>query len=67
MWVEVLCWIDSVLSFNECGCCFFDPSVHLSVSSLGCVDVFVCWKLSPYLRVCELDHRCLLSLGCFIM
>ena len=60
MWVEVLCWI-------ECACCACDPSVHLSVPSIGFVDVFICWKLSPHLRVLELDHRCLLSLCCFFM
>ena len=29
------------------------------------VCVFVCRKLSPHLTVCELNHRCLLSLCCF--
>ena len=38
-------------------CCACDPSVHLDVPSIG----FVCRKLSPYLRVWELDHRCLFS------
>ena len=46
MWVEVLCWIDRVWSSKECAC---DPSVHLSVPSIGCVYVFVCRKLSPHL------------------
>ena len=32
-------------------CCACDPSVHLSVPSMGFVYVFVCRKLSPHLRV----------------
>ena len=51
MWVEVLCWIDRVWSSKECACCACDPSVHLSVLSIGFVYVFVCQKLSPHLRV----------------
>ena len=51
MWVEVLCWIDRVWSSKECVRCVCDPSVHLSVSSMNFVDVFVCQKLSPHLRV----------------
>ena len=35
MWVEVLCRIDRVWSSKECACC--DPSVHLSVPSVGFV------------------------------
>ena len=66
MWVEVLCWIDSVWSSKEC-VCSCDPSVHLSVPSIGFVYVFVCRKLSPHLGVCELDHRCLLSLCSFFV
>ena len=31
--------------------CACDPSVHLSVPSIGFVYVFVCRKLSPHLRV----------------
>ena len=49
MWVEVLCWIDRVWSSKECAWCAFDPSVHLSVPSIGFVCVFVCRKLSPQL------------------
>ena len=49
MWVEVLCWIDRVWSSKECACCACDPSVHLSVPSIGLVYVFVCRKLSPHL------------------
>ena len=64
MWVEVLCWIDRVWSSTECVCCACDPSVHLRVSSICFVCVFVCRKLSPHLTVWELDHRCLLSLCC---
>ena len=44
MWVEVL-------PNNECACCTCDPSVHLSVPSIGFVYVFVCRKLSPLLGV----------------
>ena len=65
MWVEVLCWIDRVWSSTEYECCACDPSVHLSVPSICFVCVFVCWKLSPHLRVCQLDHMCWLSLSCF--
>ena len=48
MWVEVLCWIDRVWSSKECAC---DPSVHLSVTSIGFVYDFVCQMLSPHLKV----------------
>ena len=51
MWMEVICWIDCVWSSNECACCACDPSVHLSVPSIGFVYVFVCRKLSPDLRI----------------
>ena len=51
MLVEVLCWIGRVCSSKECECCACDPSVHLSVPSIGFVYVFVCRKLSPHLRV----------------
>ena len=47
MWVEVIRWIDRVGSSRECACCACDPSVYLSVPSIG----FVCQKLSPHLRV----------------
>ena len=33
-----------------CVLCLCDPSVHLSVPSIGFVYVFVCRKLSPHLR-----------------
>ena len=56
MWVKVLCWIDHVWSSKECACCACDPSVHLSVPSIGFIYVFVCRKLSPHLRVWEMDH-----------
>ena len=49
--MEVLCWIDHVWSSKECVCCACDPSVHLSVSSIGFVYVFVCRKLALHLRV----------------
>ena len=57
MWVEVLCWYS-----KECACCACDPSVHLSIPSIGFVYVFACRKLSPHLRVGEMDHMCMLSL-----
>ena len=37
--------------FQECACCVCNPSVHLSVPSIGFVYFFVCRKLSPHLRV----------------
>ena len=43
-----ICWIYRVWFSKECAC---DPSVHLSVPSIGFVCVFVCWKLSPHLGV----------------
>ena len=67
VWMEVLCWIDNVWSSKECVCCACDPSVHLSIPSIGFVYVFVYRKLSLHLRVGELDHRCLLSLCCFFV
>ena len=45
------CWTDHAWSSKECASCACDPSVHLSVSSIGFVYVFVCRKLSPRLRV----------------
>ena len=45
VWVEVvvvLCWIDRVLSSKECACYACDPSVHLTVPSIGFVYVFAC-------------------------
>ena len=46
MWVEVLCRIDRVWSSKECAYCVCDPSVHLSVPSIGFVYVCVYRKLS---------------------
>ena len=51
MCVEVLGWIDSVWTSKECACCACDPSVHLSVPSIGPDYVFVCRRLSHNLRV----------------
>ena len=51
MWVEVLCWVDRVWSSNKCACCAHDPSVHLSVPSIGFVYGGVCRRVSPHLRV----------------
>ena len=50
MWVEVLCFLDCVWSSKECAYCACDPSVHLSVPSIGFVCICVCRKLSPRLR-----------------
>ena len=44
MWVEVLCWIDRVWFSKEYACCACDPSVHLSIPSIGFVYVCVCRK-----------------------
>ena len=49
--MDVLCWIDRVWSSKGCACCACDPSLHLSVPSIGFVYVFVCRKLSPHLRI----------------
>ena len=43
--------LDTYRSFKEYACCACDPSVHLSVPSMGFVCVLVCRKLSPHLRV----------------
>ena len=43
--------LDRVWSSKACACCACDPSVHLSVPSIGFDYVFVCRKLSPHLRV----------------
>ena len=48
-----MCWIDRVWSSKVCACCFCDPSVHLSDLSIGFVYVFVCRKLSLYLKEFE--------------
>ena len=40
--MEALCWIYRVWSSEECACCACDPSVHLSVPSIGFVCVFFC-------------------------
>ena len=37
--------------FKACVCCPCDPSVHLSVPSIGFVFICVCLKLSPNLRL----------------
>ena len=39
------------MAFQRMCVCACDPSVHLSVPSIGFVYVFVCRKLSPHLRV----------------
>ena len=47
----MLCLIDRVWSSKKCACFACDPSVHLSVPSIGFACVFVCRKLPPHLRV----------------
>ena len=51
LWVEVLCWIDHVWSSKECACCACDPTVHLSVPSIG--FVFVC---PPVVSLCDFAY-----------
>ena len=51
---------------NECACCACDPSVHLSVPSIGFVCVFVCQRLSPHLRVWEQVFALLMLFLCVI-
>ena len=51
MWLEVLYWIDHVLSSIECVCCACGPSERLDAPSICFVYVFVCRKLSPHLGV----------------
>ena len=48
MWVEVLCWIERVSSSKECACYACDPSVHLSVPSIG---LFVFLYFGSYLLI----------------
>ena len=57
VWVEVLCWIDRVWSSKECACCACDPSVHLSVISIG----FVCLSMSEVISSFFISNRLLLS------
>ena len=45
MWVDVFCWIDCVWFSKECACCDCDPSVHLSVPSIGFVYVFCMFEI----------------------
>ena len=54
MWVEVLCWIDRLWSSKECVCCVCDPSVHLSVPSIG--FVFACRKLCYVVSLCDFAY-----------
>ena len=37
--------------YMVCVCCACDPNVHQSITSIGVVHVFICWKISPHLRV----------------
>ena len=45
MCLEVLYKIDRVWASKECVCCACDPSVHLDVSLIGVVYVYVCRSL----------------------
>ena len=79
--VVVILLLDVMALFNMVGCallcipcmvfqrvcCVCNLSVRLDAPSICFVCIFVCRKLSPRLRVWELDHRCLLSLCCFFM
>ena len=60
----MLCWIDRVWSSKECACCVCDPSVHLTVPSIGFAYVFVCRKLSPQLRVLRAGSQVFALLMC---
>ena len=48
MWVEVFCWIDRIRSSKECACGSYDPSVHLSVPSIG---LFMFLYVGSYLLI----------------
>ena len=63
----MLCGIDHVWSSKECMCCACDPSMHIDVPSISYVCYCVFRKLSPHLRVAELDHKGLLSSYCFFV
>ena len=67
VWVEVLCWIERVWSSNEYVCCACNPSVYLSVPSIGFVYVFVCPKLSPHLRAGSQVFALLMLFLCVIL
>ena len=63
----MLCWIDCVWSSKESVCCASDPSVHLSVPSIGFVYVFVCWKIYPHLRAGSQVFALLMLFPCVIL
>ena len=42
------CMVFQRMCMFSCAC---DPSVHLSVPSIGFIYVFVCRKLAPHLRI----------------
>ena len=64
---EVLCWMyhlwfSKVSEYSTC-----DLSVHLDTLLISFVCVCVCHKISPYFRVRELDHLCLVgSVPCVV-
>ena len=53
VWVEVLCWRDRVWYSKEYAC---DPSMYLSVPSIGFLYAFVCRKLSPHFLISHIFH-----------
>ena len=58
VWVEVLCWIDRVLSSKECACCACDPSVYLSVHSIGCLRFCMSEVISSFKSLRAGSHVC---------
>ena len=64
--MEALCRIDRVWSSKECACCACDPSVNLSVPSIGFVYVFVCRKLSSFRSLRVGSHMFALDMLFFV-
>ena len=48
-----VCWIDLVWSSKECACRAYDPSVHLSVPSIGFVYALY---VGSYLLISEFEN-----------
>ena len=49
VWLEVLCWIDSIWSSKECVCCACDPCVSSLEAPSICLFVF--WYVGSYLLI----------------